>query len=101
MGLLIDVAEVATALNVLLLAGLVAVWARNFRRFRSKHTLGLTVFALLLLAENAMGLYFYLWHPVMHGWWHEEVPALALRVAMVLDLLEFVGVLFLAWVTWD
>jgi hypothetical protein len=101
MGLLIDVAKLATALNVALLAALVGVWARNYRTFRSKHTLGLTVFAVLLLAENALALYFYLWDPMMHGWWHQEVPSLAVRAVMVLDLLELGGVLFLAWVTWD
>jgi CHASE2 domain-containing sensor protein len=101
MCVLIDVAEVATALNVGLLAVLATLWARNFRRFRSKHTLGLTVFAVMLLAENALGLYFYLWDPMMHGWWHEEVPTLAVRAVMVLDLLEFLGVVCLAWVTWD
>jgi len=101
MGLLIDVAQVATALNVALLAALAVLWARNFRKFRSKHTLGLTVFAVLLLAENALGLYFYAWDPVMHDWWHHDVPMLAVRGAMVLDLLQLGGVLFLAWVTWD
>jgi CHASE2 domain-containing sensor protein len=83
------------------LAAMAVVWGRNFRRFRSKHTLGLTVFALLLLAENALALYFYRWDPMMHGWWHEEVPALAVQASMLLDLLEFGAVLFLAWVTWD
>jgi hypothetical protein len=101
MGLLIDVAQLATALNVAILAALAGLWARNYWTFRSKHTLGLTVFATLLLAENGLSLYFYLLDPVMHDWWHGEVPTLALRAMMVLDLLEFCGLLFLGWVSWD
>lgn len=103
MGILIDVAELATAINVVLLAVLTSVWARNYLRFRSKHTLGLTVFAALLLAENALGLYFYVWDPTMHAWWQNRamVPEEAMMATMLLDVLELGGVVFLAWVTWD
>jgi len=101
MGLLIDAAELVTAFNVALLAALAFVWVRNFRKFRSKHTLGLAVFALVLLSENALTLYFYLLDPTMHDWWHYEVPTLALQAALALNVLEMLAIVFLAWVTWD
>lgn len=101
MGILNTVAEAATAANIALLALLVAVWGRNYRRFRSKHTLGLSVFAVLLLAQNSVGLYVYLWHPVTHDWWRETVPTVAVQAMMLLDVLEFGALAFLAWVSWD
>jgi hypothetical protein len=101
MGLWIDVARVATALNVLLLVGLSYVWARNYWRFRSKHTLGLSVFAVLLLAENVLALYFYLVHRILSVWFATAVPPIAWRAMMALHVLELGALVFLAWVTWD
>lgn len=103
MGLLIWVAEAATATCIVLLAALVAVWARNYRQFRSKHTMGLLVFAVFLLVENAIGLYFYVWHPFFSVWFRDPtmVPTAAMRGLMFLDLVELLAVLFLAWVTVD
>ncbi|MEF8773727.1 MAG: hypothetical protein V5A37_03285 [Halobacteriales archaeon] len=103
MGLLIWLAEVATALNVVLLAALAAVWVRNYRQFRSKHTLGMLTFALLLLSENAIALYFYLWHPMMSEWFRDSlhVPTAAMRGMLILDLIELVAIVFLVWVTVD
>ncbi|RBI64345.1 hypothetical protein [halophilic archaeon] len=101
MGLWIDVARVATGLNVLLLGGLSYVWMRNYWQFRSKHTLGLSVFALLLLGENALALYFYLVHRILSAWFATAVPSIAWKAMMTLHVLEFAALVFLAWVTWD
>ena len=54
MGVWLNAASVATALNIVLLLVLGSVWVRNYLEFRSKHTLGLSVFAALLLAENLL-----------------------------------------------
>lgn len=97
----IEVARVSAAVNVLLLAGLGYVWGRNYVRFRSKHTLGLFVFAVLLLAENALALYYYLVDPTLSAWFATEVPTIAWRAMMWLHVLETVALLFLTWVTWD
>lgn len=103
MGLLIWFAEGATMLNIVLLAALIAVWGRNYRRFRSKHTMGMLVFAVLLMVANALSLYFYLWHPFMADWYRNPtmVPTFAMRGMMLLDLIEFLAVGFLVWVTVD
>lgn len=95
------VARLSAAVNVLLLAGLGYVWARNYFRFRSKHTLGLFVFSLLLLAENACALYYYLLDPTLSAWFAAEVPGIAWRAMMLLHVLETIALAFLAWVTWD
>jgi len=93
MSLMLDVARVAAALNILLLVVLVGIWGRNYRQIRSKHTLGSLVFAVVLLAENALALFYYLNPPPM------SVPAV--RAMMYLQMLETVAIGFLVYVTWD
>lgn len=100
-GIWPTVARISVTLNVLLLLVLGAIWARNYWQFRSKHTLGLFVFSLLLLAENALALYYYMVDPTLARWFATAVPAIAWRAMMLLHVLETVALLFLAWITWD
>jgi hypothetical protein len=93
MTLVLDAARVAAAVNVVLLLGLLAVWARTYREVRAPMTVGTMVFASFLLAENAVALYFYLTAPAM--------PPLAVQFMMVLQVLETVGIAVLAYVTWQ
>ena len=95
-----DVSRAAMGVNVVLLLGLCAVWARNYRRFGSKHTLGLLLFGLLLLGENALGLYYFVMHARLAGWFG-GLPGLSATAMMVLVVLETVAIAFLVWVTWD
>ena len=94
MSVLLDVARLAAGLNVLLLLALAAVWVRNYREIPSKQTLGTLVFALLLVAENGLALYYY----TLSGL---ALSAPAIRAMMYLQVLEFLGVAFLTWVTYD
>lgn len=100
MGLWFEITRVAAALNVVLLLGLGSVWVRNYYHFRSKHTLGLSVFAVLMLAENALALYYFTVDPMTSAWFPQtpEVPQVAM---MVLRILMTVAFVFLVWVTWD
>jgi hypothetical protein len=88
-------------LNVLLLAVLLFVWGRNYLDLRSKHALGLLVFAVLLLLENAVALYIYLLDPTLSVWFSSAVPAIAWRGMMSLHVLETAGIAFLVWITMD
>ncbi|WP_049999056.1 hypothetical protein [Halococcus sediminicola] len=103
MAVLIDAMRVFSALNVALLLGLGYVWGRNFLQFRSKHTLGLLVFAVLLLAENALAIYFFVFHQTLTLWVTnpELVPPIAQEAMLALRIFEFGGIAFLTWVTWD
>lgn len=102
MGLWIGVTCAAATLNVLLLLGLSSVWARNYREFRSKHTLGLLVFGLLLLAENALAVYVFLLDPMLSVWFaSDSMHSVAGTAMMALRVLETVAVLALGWVTLD
>lgn len=101
MSIWLDLARVATALNVLLLATLGTVWTRNYLRLRSKHTLGMLVFAVLLLAENGFALYVYLVDPMLSSWFNSAVPDIAWRAMLLFHALETLAIAFLAWVTLD
>jgi len=93
MSLMLTIAQVAAAVNVLLLLALGYVWGRNYREIRSQHTLGSLVFAVLLLGENALALYYYLYGPA--------ISPPAVEAMLYLQVLETVGIAFLAYVTWS
>ncbi|MFB6218943.1 MAG: hypothetical protein ABEH77_07170 [Halobacteriaceae archaeon] len=100
MGVWVEVMRAAAAANVLLLVGLSAVWARNYLQFRSKHTLGLAVFGVLLLLENGFAFYIYMLHPMLSSWF-AGLPGISAGAMAVLRLLQTGAVLFLAWITLD
>jgi hydrogenase-4 membrane subunit HyfE len=91
--LLLNAARLAAAVNVVLLAALIALWGQLYREVSSKLTLGSIVFAGFLLAENAVALWFYFNAPSM--------PGIAVEVMMVLQILETFGIATLLYVTWQ
>lgn len=101
MSIWIDLARGATAANVLLLCLLGAVWVRSYQRIRSRQTLGMALFAAILLVENGFALYVYLLDPVLSVWFSTQVPDPAWQAMVAFHLLETVALAFLAWVTWD
>lgn len=101
MSLWFDIARVAAGINVILLVFLLAIWGRNYLEFRSKHTLGLAIFAFFLLGENALSLYIYTIDPLLSTWFSSKVPDMVWRALMALHVLETVGLVFLSWITWD
>jgi len=101
MSIWFDVARVATVLTVGFLLALSYVWGRNYVELRSKHALGLFLFAVFLLLENVLALYYYLVDPTLSVWFSTGVSPLAWSAMMSLHVLELVGVAFIAWVTYD
>ena len=59
MGPLITAAVALAALNTLLLLPLVGVWIRNYNTFGTGLVGGLVLFAVAMLAENAIAVYFF------------------------------------------
>ncbi|WP_435065104.1 hypothetical protein [Halobaculum sp. EA56] len=92
MSLMLDAARVAAAANVVLLVGLLAVWGRTYREIKAPMTLGSIAFAVLLLAENLVALWFYFTAPAM--------PSIAVRVMMLLQILETGALAILFYYTW-
>lgn len=88
------IATVLSSVNVLLLAALSVVWIRNYRAFRSSLVLGLLAFALVLLAENALAIYFFFSMQMLYS----SDPAVQTAVVSLRGL-QFVALLVLTWVT--
>jgi len=91
-------ARLAAAANAVLLLGLGAVWLRNYRRHGASHTLALLVFAAFLLLENALWLYFYVFHPDFIAWFRFSDRDVQIGVTMLCTL-ELVALAFVARVT--
>ncbi|WP_254544562.1 hypothetical protein [Halomarina pelagica] len=89
----LDVARVATAVNVGLLLSFAYVWGRNHLEFRTRQTFGLLVFACCLLAANVLAFYYV--------GVQTALPPSAVRAVGALQFLQAVGLLALAWVTWN
>lgn len=94
-----EVARAAVALNAVVLVGLIVVWGRNYRSHRAQHTLGLLVFAVILLGQNLLALYLYSLHPTFHAWVYEAAP-IGRNGMMAFNVLELAALSFLAWITW-
>lgn len=101
MSVLVTAAQLAVAINVVLLAVLTYIWGENYRELRSKHTLGMLVFAALLMFENLFALYYYLVDPTLSAWFSTQVPAVAWRAMLLFHVLETGALAFLTWVTID
>jgi hypothetical protein len=101
MSIWIDLARLATSVNVVLLAVLGAVWGRNYLQLRSKLTLGLLVFAALLIVENGFALYVYSLDPLLSLWFSTRVPDPAWQAMVVFHVLELFAIGFLTWVTME
>ena len=93
MSLMLDAARIAAAVNILLLLGIIGIWARSYREVRAPFTAVSIVFAAFLLAENLVALYFYLTAPAM--------PTPAVQFMMILQVLETGGIAALGYLVWQ
>lgn len=100
MTLWFEAARLAVVGNVALLLGLTAVWTRNYRAHGAKHTLGLLVFAVFLLAENLLAVYLLYLHGTFHGWVSGAAPV-AQQGMTALNVLELLALAFLVKITWE
>lgn len=87
-------ATVLSGLNVLLLLALSAVWIRNYVKFHSAMILGLVGFAVVLLFENVVALYFFF----SMGMLYSGSP-LAQTMVLAMRSLQFVALIFLTYVS--
>jgi len=83
-----------SGVSVALLLGLIAVWVRNYRTFRTPLTLGLLAFGGVLLFENVLAIYFFL----SMGMLYSGDP-FAQRALLSLRALQVVALAFLTYVT--
>lgn len=87
-------ATALSAVNVALLAVLLAVWGRNLRTFRTPMVLGLVTFAFVLLVENVVAVYFFFSTAMLYS----GAPGVD-QAILVLRALQTVALLALTAVT--
>jgi len=83
------------AVSAVLLVALLTVYGRNASQIKSKFTLGLVLFAVLLLVENVMGMWVYM---SMNN--ASEGPNVAIPM-LVLNVAETGALATLFVITWD
>jgi hypothetical protein len=94
MGPAITAAIAVAVVNAVLLVVLTVVWGRNYREFRSNLTLGLMAFAVVLLIENLVAVYFFFSMASLYS----SDPLVGEVVAMLRGL-QFVALVLLTYVT--
>jgi len=80
-------------LNMVLLSVLIFFYVRNLMKFRSDMTTGLLVFAVFLLVQNVMGLFFGL----------SSLQSMTddfENYVFFMNFMETIALLALFWVTW-
>ena len=94
MGTLITAAVALAGLNTLLLLPLVGVWVRNYTTFGTGLVGGLVLFAVAMLAENAMAIYFFF---SMASFYSGD-PGVQ-KVVLILRGLQFIAIATLSYTT--
>jgi hypothetical protein len=89
---MIDLATIASGLNVVILVALISVYAKNYLKLRTNFGLGLTLFAALLLLHNLAAVYFQV---MMIMYYTSEVAGFA----FILNVLEALGLGALAYIS--
>jgi hypothetical protein len=87
-------ATVFSGINVVFLAVLTTIWVRNYRTFGSGMTAGLSVFAIAMLIENIVAIYFFF----SSGMLYVDSPGVERAVA-TLRALQTIALAFLTYVT--
>jgi len=90
----IQIASGLAVVNILLLVLLTVVWVRNYRTFRSSLVLGLLAFALVMLAENVVAIYYFFSMKMLYS----GDPSVQ-QAVLVLRAMQVVALGFLTWVT--
>lgn len=92
MDLMMNLAEAFSLLNVIVIFGLLYVYARIIHRSRALYPIGLLIFASLLLMQNLVTAYSYVEMTQLFG--ESLVPYL-----LAISVLEFGGLIALTKVT--
>jgi hypothetical protein len=80
--------------NVIILALLTRVYVRNYRYIRSDYNLGLLIFSLLFIIENAIAA-----HLAIFSWPGFEADPIILHM-VVINIIQLLGLLALLRITW-
>lgn len=90
----LTIATLFSAVSIVLLLALTAVWVRNYRQFGTPLVLGLVIFGVVLLLENAVAIYFSYGMSMFYA----SDPVVQQAVA-ILRGLQLVAIAVLTWAT--
>ena len=93
MALLMQLTMYLTGLNILLIIGLLYVYGRNLKKFKSLFTLGLFIFAALFLLQNIVSFYYYITMMPLYA------QGLEMHV-FIFTLLQALAFLVMNYITW-
>lgn len=94
MSTLMMIATALSVLNIVLLGVLIAIWGKNYRTFRTPLVLGLLIFAMVLLIENAAAVYFFFSTKMLYS----GAPGID-RAVTTLRVLQSIALVSLTYVT--
>lgn len=83
---------VLSGINAMILVSLIYVYAKNYQKLNSKFSLGLLIFASILLIENILAFYF---NWTMMGLYAEKVA----QQGLILRSLETASLIILGYIT--
>jgi len=86
---------IISAVSIIVLSGLLLVYASNFRSIRSTFSVGLVLFAILFLIQNIAAVALYLSMATANYGLSVAMPMLALNLA------ELGGFATLFWISWE
>jgi len=86
---------VVSAISIVVLSGLLLVYAKSFRSIKSTFSVGLVVFAVLFLVQNIAAIALYVSMAAAGYGLSVAMPMLALNVA------ELGGFAVLFWISWQ
>lgn len=87
-----DASAFFSLVNVLLLLGLVGIYANSFRKVHAQFTIGLLFFVCLLLVQNIIALYSYL---AMFMYYAADVSGFVLAYTAI----QTAGLIILLWLS--
>ena len=93
MALIMQLTMYLTGLNVVLVSGLLYVYTRNLKKFKSMFTFGLLLFASLFLIQELVSFYFYFTMMPLYAQGLENH-------VFIFTLLQSVAFLILNYITW-
>jgi len=86
---------IVSAISIVVLCGLLIVYAKNFRAIKSTFSVGLVLFAILFLVQNIAAVALYLSMAAANYPLSVALPLLALNTA------ELSGFAVLFWISWQ
>ena len=86
---------IVSAVSIVVLAGLLVVYAKNFRAIKSTFSVGLVLFAVLFLVQSVAAIGLFLSMSAANYGLPVALPMLALNIA------ELSGFAVLFWISWQ